>query len=199
MFGWFKNKNKKSAVARSAGEVKQKRGGKDLLITIDKLQQEVDRLKLLLGEKSGQLPAVDSALVQPTMGAVVIKNGQEKIVEGIFNGIAMAGNDGKQYDVPANYASKSKLVEGDSLKLTITNTGSFIFKQIKPVERERYLGILEQDSRDLQYYAKREGRRWKLITASVTYFKGQPGDEVVFLTPKNKDSQWAAVENILNK
>ena len=32
----------------------------------------------------------------------------------------MIGPDGKNYPVPANYASKSKLIEGDILKLTIT-------------------------------------------------------------------------------
>ena len=52
------------------------------------------------------------------------------IVEGVFNGQIMIGPDGKQYSVPANYASKSKLVEGDILKLTIDKDGSFIFKQI---------------------------------------------------------------------
>ncbi|MBU1146566.1 hypothetical protein KKD80_03410, partial [Patescibacteria group bacterium] len=40
----------------------------------------------------------------------------ERIMEGVFNGQNMIGADGKEYLVPANYASKSKLVEGDILK-----------------------------------------------------------------------------------
>ena len=47
-----------------------------------------------------------------------------RIIEGVFDGENMIGPDGKQYSVPANYASKSKLVEGDILKLTITATGT---------------------------------------------------------------------------
>ena len=52
------------------------------------------------------------------------------VIEGTFDGQIMIATDGKQYPVPANYASKSKLVEGDVLKLTITSDGSFIYKQI---------------------------------------------------------------------
>ena len=42
----------------------------------------------------------------------------------------MIGPKDKIFPVPANYASKSKLVEGDRLKLTILPNGSFVYKQI---------------------------------------------------------------------
>ena len=121
-----------------------------------------------------------------------------KFIEGIFNGEKMVGPDGKEYDVPVNYASKSKLVEGDGLKLTITANGSFIYKQIKPIERDRLVATLEQED-DSTYYAVIDDQRWKLLTASVTYFKGNPGDEVIILTPKGMKSKWAAVENIIRE
>lgn len=125
-------------------------------------------------------------------------NGQ-RVVEGVFDGNSMIGSDGKQYTVPANYASKSKLVEGDILKLTITNNGSFIFKQIAPIERRRLIGTIEYDEMKHQYYASLNGKKWRLLTASVTYFKGEAGDEVVFIIPKNTASRWAAVENIIKE
>lgn len=125
-------------------------------------------------------------------------NGQ-RVVEGVFDGNTMIGSDGKQYTVPANYASKSKLVEGDILKLTITNAGSFIFKQIAPIERRRLIGTIEYDEMKHQYYASLNGKKWRLLTASVTYFKGEAGDEVVFIIPKNTASRWAAVENIIKE
>ncbi|GEM_PF-679434 len=125
-------------------------------------------------------------------------NGQ-RVVEGVFDGNTMIGSDGKQYTVPANYASKSKLVEGDILKLTITNAGSFIFKQIAPIERRRLIGTLEYDEMKHQYYAALNGKKWRLLTASVTYFKGEAGDEVVFIIPKNTASRWAAVENVIKE
>ncbi len=122
--------------------------------------------------------------------------GAGKIIEGVFDGENMVGPDGKQYSVPANYASKSKMVEGDILKLTITSGGTFIYKQIRPIERSRVIGILEK-SDDGDFYVHNSGRKWRVLPASVTYFKGEPGDETVILVPKSGKSKWAAVENIV--
>lgn len=121
-----------------------------------------------------------------------------RVIEGVFDGEYMIGPDGKQYSVPANYASKSKLVEGDILKLTITDKGTFIYKQISPIERARVIGELEKGD-DGIFYASSDGKKWRVLTASVTYFKGEPGDEIVIITPKTGESKWAAVENIIRK
>ena len=119
------------------------------------------------------------------------------VVEGVFNGVAMIGRDGKSYAVPQNYASKSKLVEGDLLKLTITPTGSFIFKQIGPVERERLRGKLAKEQESDTFVGLVEDRAYKLLLASVTYYHGDVGDEVVLLVPKGGEGAWAAVENVI--
>lgn len=120
-----------------------------------------------------------------------------RIIEGVFDGLNMIGPDGKQYNVPANYASKSKLVEGDVLKLTISDDGSFVFKQIGPVERKRLIGTLVQDEQTGEFKAVANGKSYKVLLASITYFKGEAGDEVVILLPRDKASNWAAVENIV--
>jgi len=124
--------------------------------------------------------------------------GEARVIEGVFDGENMIGPDGKQYSVPANYASKSKLVEGDILKLTITAAGTFVYKQIGPIERARVVGVLERSTGG-EYIALADGKRWRLLTASVTYYKGEAGDEVVILVPKNGESKWAAVENVVRK
>ena len=110
----------------------------------------------------------------------------------------MIGPDGKQYPVPANYASKSKLIEGDVLKLTIAEDGSFIYKQIGPIERKKMLGILVQDERG-DYRVVAEGKTYKVLLASLTYFKAEPGDEVTIVVPETGDSAWAAVEHVIKK
>ncbi|MDD5109916.1 MAG: hypothetical protein PHI63_01715 [Patescibacteria group bacterium] len=120
-----------------------------------------------------------------------------KVIEGVFNGEGMVGADGKRYNVPPNYASKSKLVEGDILKLTITQNGSFIYKQIGPIERDQFVAQLGRDQVTGDWFAVKGDRRWRVLTASVTYFRGKPGDQVVVLLPKNSRSNWAAVENII--
>ncbi|MDD5039907.1 MAG: hypothetical protein PHY34_02035 [Patescibacteria group bacterium] len=129
----------------------------------------------------------------------VSANGDEKIIEGIFDGQHMLGPDGKQYSIPANYASKSKLVVGDTLKLTIKPDGSFLYKQIGPVERGRLVGILTKDETTDEYRVIVGEKAFKVLLASITYFKGEPGDEVVVLVPKAGESDWAAVENIIKE
>lgn len=123
--------------------------------------------------------------------------GDDKIIEGVFDGQHMVGPDGKRYSVPANYASKSKLVEGDRLKLTITADGSFIYKQIGPIDRNRLVGSLVSDETTGEYRVLAGNKTYKVLLASVTYFKGEPGDEIVILVPKDGDAAWAAVENVI--
>ncbi|MFH1171288.1 MAG: hypothetical protein V1778_01990 [bacterium] len=120
-----------------------------------------------------------------------------KIIEGIFDGQNMIGHDGKTYSVPANYASKSKLVEGDTLKLTIAADGSFIYKQIGPVERKRVIGKLIRDEATDEFVVDAQGHHYKVLRASITYFKADEGDEVVVLMPQNAEATWVAVENII--
>lgn len=121
----------------------------------------------------------------------------EQILEGVFSGEKMIGPDGHEYAVPPNYASKSKLVEGDHMKLTITAYGKFIYKQIGPIERKRIIGVLQFDEATQLWSVVHEGKNYKILTASATFYHGKPGDHVVILVPKDIPSSWGAVENII--
>jgi hypothetical protein len=89
-------------------------------------------------------------------------------------------------------------VEGDMLKLTITEEGSFVYKQIGPVERKRLIGIVSQD--DLgNYVVIADGKAYRVLLASVTYFKAEPGDEVTVVVPRDSESVWGAIENLVKK
>jgi hypothetical protein len=138
-------------------------------------------------------------LVPPSQNSTDAFSSGDRVVEGVFDGQEMVGDDGKSYAVPPNYASKSKLVEGDMLKLTIGGRGNFIYKQIGPIERQRLIGSLAFDQETSQFLVVAGGRSWKVIKASVTYYKADAGDEAVILVPKNAPSKWAAVENIIRK
>jgi hypothetical protein len=122
------------------------------------------------------------------------KSSDQKIIEGLFDGESMVGPENKHYPVPANYASKSKLVAGDMMKLTITEDGSFLFKQIGPVKRRKVVGVLESAAEGRYVVATDEGR-FQVLPASVTYFKAMPGDQLTILIPEEALSEWAAVEN----
>lgn len=148
--------------------------------------------RLLLDDESAARQA-------DTAGTSVLANvGAEgaRIIYGNFNGEHMEGEDGQLYPVPANYASKSKLVEGDRLKLTIGEDGAFIYKQVGPIERRRVLGTFAVDE-DGTYIVEAEGKRYRILLASVTFYHLEPGDQVTVLLPTVGDVVWGAVENVM--
>lgn len=120
-----------------------------------------------------------------------------RVIEGIFDGQNMVDSNGQSYPVPANYASKSKLVEGDGMKLTITDEGKFIYKQISPIDRRIAKGLLIQE--DGQYKVLAEGRALRVLLASVTFYRAEVGDQVTVLLPAEGEAQWASVEAVLPK
>lgn len=169
---------------------------------VSRLEQELGRARVLLkqvaGKGKGKHKKLDH-LAAAREGDIAASDDGSMIIEGVFDGQHMVGPDGKLYSVPANYASKSKLVEGDMLKLTIQADGTFVYKQINPIARQRLVGILTKDPSTGNWQALAGGKSYNLITASVTYFKGQPGDAVVILVPKETTAVWAAVENIIHE
>jgi hypothetical protein len=167
-------------------------------------EKQVKRLHSLIQEAETNLAAAKELLISIVGddGTVLTPRSSHpdeaggKVVEGVFDGQKMAGPDGKEYPVPANYASKSKLVEGDILKLTIADDGSFIYKQIGPTERKQIIGTLVQH--DGAYYVEANGHEYRILLASVTYFRISEGDQVTIIVPAdNMEAEWAAVEAAL--
>jgi hypothetical protein len=162
-------------------------------------EKQVKRLKSLIQDAETNLAAAKElliSLVGDDDSAVRAANAEDvagKVVEGVFDGQTMIGPDGKTYPVPANYASKSKLIEGDILKLTIADDGGFIYKQIGPVARRQIIGTLVQH--DGAYYVEAGGREYRVLLASVTYFKAKTGDQISIIVPEdNREAEWAAIE-----
>lgn len=167
-------------------------------------EKQIKRLRSLISEAETNLSAAKELLVSiigdgeaiTAPRDSIVSSPEGKIIEGIFDGQIMIGPDGKNYPVPANYASKSKLVEGDILKLTITDDGKFLYKQIGPVERKTVIGTLV--AHDDKYYVEVAGKEYQILYASVTYFHLKNGSQVSVVIPaKNEDAAWAAVEAAL--
>ncbi len=118
-----------------------------------------------------------------------------KIIEGIFNGQNMLGSDKRIYPVPANYASKSKLIPGDKLKLTITETGAFKYKQIGPIPRVQAVGTVTYN--EGQYHVMVDKKLYKVLLASITYYRAEVGSKVTVIVPQEGDSDWCAIEHLL--
>lgn len=164
--------------------------------------KQIKRLKSLIAESETSLAAAKELLLSlvgedPVMAnAVSADENLGKVIEGVFDGQNMVGSDGKTYPVPANYASKSKLVQGDILKLTIADDGSFLYKQIGPIPRKQIVGMLTQENG--HYFVDVNGKRYRVLLASVTYFKAKPGDQVSVNVPEDDThAEWAALEAAL--
>lgn len=164
--------------------------------------KQIKRMRALLSEAETNVAAAkellisivgeDSELVEKAKD-----NSLGKVIEGVFDGQNMVGSDGKTYPVPANYASKSKLVQGDILKLTIADDGSFLYKQIGPVPRKQVVGVLSQ--KEGHYFVEVDNKEYRVLLASVTYFKAKPGDQVSVNIPSDEtvNAEWAALEAAL--
>ncbi|MFA5935255.1 MAG: hypothetical protein WC787_00140 [Patescibacteria group bacterium] len=167
---------------------------------IGNLREDIAALERLLSSDSEVADLEDLVIRHTTSsGEVVSPASDGKVVEGVFDGQHMVGSDGRQYLVPPNYASKSKLVEGDILKLTIQGNGGFLFKQIGPIERERIVGLLVSDENTQEWKVVADGRKYAVLPASISFFKGQAGDSAVIMIPKSAPSKWAAVENVIRQ
>ena len=93
-------------------------------------EKQVKRLRALIQEAETNLAAAkellisivgeDDQVITPRSSTEEVSG---KVIEGVFDGQMMLGPDGKNYPIPANYASKSQIVEGDILKLTIADDG----------------------------------------------------------------------------
>src|SRR5215204_4043833 len=128
--------------------------------------KQVKRLRALIQEAETSLGAAKELLVSlvgddPVVMASVKDEALGKVIEGVFDGQTMVGSDGKTYPVPANYASKSKLVQGDILKLTIADDGAFLYKQIGPIPRKQVVGTLTQ--KDGHFIVSFEGKDYRVL------------------------------------
>jgi hypothetical protein len=163
--------------------------------------KQIKRMRSLIQEAETSLAAAKELLISlvgddPVVTSSVKDDNLGKVIEGVFDGQNMVGSDGKTYPVPANYASKSKLVQGDILKLTIADDGTFMYKQIGPIARKQVVGTLEL--KDGHYTVTVGDHAYRVLLASVTYFKAKPGDQVSVNVPEEDPAaEWAALEAAL--
>lgn len=163
--------------------------------------KQIKRLRTLIQEAETNLAAANELLISlvgddEKVAPVAREETLGKVIEGVFDGQNMVGSDGKTYPVPANYASKSKLVQGDILKLTIAEDGAFLYKQIGPVPRKQVVGALLLENG--HYFVEVGKKKYRVLLASVTYFKAKPGDQVSVNVPEDDtNAEWAALEAAL--
>jgi len=163
---------------------------------IETAESALELAKQLLGE-SGDVSSTRSSKSYSEKASTLSSSGEGRVIEGVFDGQNMIDKKGAIHPVPANYASKSKLIPGDVLKLTVTDEGKFLYKQIGPVERRTVIGPLVHNNGQYQILA--DGKAYNVLLASVTYFRASVGDEVTLIIPMDADAEWGAIEAVLPK
>lgn len=175
--------------------------------TNEELQEIVDSLKKSLETAQNSLAAAQKWIHQLESSdlselPVVEKShtaapttDSENIFYGIYNGKEMVSETGRSFPVPANYASKSKLIEGDSLKMTILPSGAMVYKQIEIADRELMQGtlILDKD----KYKVLCDDRLVNVPYASITFFRAQVGDSITVIVPRDESKTWGAIETVV--
>lgn len=110
--------------------------------------------------------------------------------------ISSTADTSSAFAVPANYASKSKLIPWDKLKLIITAEGEFIYKLISPAPRKHLKGILHR-KKNIFLALWSDNKNYTLNAAAVTYFGAQCGDEVCLVINDKEPYNYAALEQVL--
>jgi hypothetical protein len=167
-----------------------------LLHTLNKLENDITKAKAMVQKMfdDGGVSAYDSVPVAST--EPVSEDGMQ-IVEGAFDGTFMQGNDGKMYPVPMNYASKTKLIPGDSLKLRIMEDGKLIYKVIGPAPR-KFLKAKITKTEDGKFIALTEDNiTYSLNQAAVSFFKGGVGSEATIIVNASEEKSAAAIEAVI--
>lgn len=162
---------------------------------LENIENDLRSLRQLIGATKAQSTGGTPFYYNPTQSST-----EAEAIEGIFDGEKMVDAEGKAYQVSANYASKSKLIEGDPLKLYITSDGKFFYKQLGPVERRTVPGVLRAEG--AHYVVDTDdGHAYNVLTASVTYFMSlygtKPGDRVMLMIPAEGQASWGVIDNML--
>lgn len=134
--------------------------------------------------------------LEESLAAVLPSSRDIPGIIGKFDGVYLVTDDGKKFQVPENYAGKSKLVYGDTLKMIEdVSGGPSTFKQIERVPRTTLSGILVK--KDGKLVAVTSDGSHSLLPAAVSFHHGEEGDSVMVIVPENaRNCSFAALDAI---
>jgi hypothetical protein len=141
-----------------------------LLHMLNKIENDVVKAKAMV-QKMFEDGGVSAYASVPAASAEPVSEDGMQIVEGAFDGTFMSGGDGKMYPVPMNYASKTKLIPGDMLKLRIMEDGKLIYKVIGPAPRKFLKAKITKTEEGKFIALTEDNKTYSLNQAAVSFFK----------------------------
>jgi len=168
--------------------------------SIKRAKDNITAAESYLSEIEGQ--STDGISSEQVIAKDIVSDVDENSYVGVFDGEGMTTGEGQRFPVPANYASKSKLVQFDKLKLSIKPDGAYVYKILEEVPRRIVVGDLILDGN--QYKILTDDGAYKILYASVTFmranFDTEVGDKISVLIPaEGDDPEWCAYDNVLPK
>jgi len=180
-------------MAKDSHKISQQASIHALQELISTAERSLHHAKNLMTQISGKkvLPQVEPDMA----GLHAYKHGKSKVIEGVFTGKDMLGVDKKTYPVPANYASKSKIIEGSKLKMTIKADGSYQYKIIDEIDFDTTTGTLIKEA-DTFIIISQQGI-YQVLPASVTYLQAHVGDRVAIRIPRGIKATYATIDTLV--
>ena len=173
--------------------------------TVWKVEGDLKRMKTILSRLErfdvDSTESLDlSEDMQTTMWSSESRSYEEddmQVVEWHFDWYFMVWPEQKKYPVHPNYASKTKLVPWDMLKLRILPDGKFIYKLVRPVERRNVWATLSKNEDGKFIAVTDDSKIYFLNQAAVTFFGGKPWDKIYILVNWQEERDSAAIEAII--
>jgi hypothetical protein len=158
-------------------------------------EKDIEQIKKMVWSTKKNLEKIEHMLVK-----METKRERDKLleldgVEGVFDGFNMTDSEGKTYEVPANYAAKSRLVFGDKLKM-VEKDGRQLFKQLEKVPRKTSQGIATK--KEGLWYAITDTGSYKISDVAAEFNEIQINEELVVIIPEdNLGAPFAALDKVI--
>jgi hypothetical protein len=116
-------------------------------------------------------------------------------IEGEFDGVYMVTKGGEKYEVPSNYAAKSRILFGDKLKMVEVD-GKNRFKQVEKSKKKKIEGIISK--KEGKWYILSDSGSYRLSDAAAEFQGVEINDEAIAVIPAdNLSVPFAALDKVL--
>lgn len=172
-----------------------------LLHLLSKIENDAVKARVLIQKLYGDQGISIAQVAAPKQAteSTPEENENIKVIEWSFDGNFMQWNDGKIYPVPMNYASKTKLIPGDMLKLRIMEDGKLVYKLIGAAPKKYVKAKLTKTDEGKFIAMTEDGKTYNLNQAAVSFFKGTVGSELSIIVNSGDENNTAAIEALIDK
>jgi hypothetical protein len=114
-----------------------------------------------------------------------------------YNGDSIIDDQGVIYPINKNYASKSRLIDGDVLIMRTDSQGGIYYKLSKPVPRKTVIADIKETNG--QYIAIYNNKSYKILTAASNFYELYNNCQAMIVISITEDNKWCAIDGKVTK